>query len=1303
ALYAGALWMGGISPDQQLKLAAVTFRADGNDFWTGPLTNDGSAEIDEATCELWDRFSVVERQDAAQHRRYFDCLNDPLCDVEIEFPDGYSTPSYFYTYPAHGNTALNQDYYLSPFFDYDLDGNYDPNAGDYPWYFLSDNEVNCDERRREDPIPLFGDQTYYWIFNDKGNVHSESQGEPIGMEIRAQAFAFSSTDEINNMTFYNYVMINQGTQTLGQTYFGTWVDADVGTSVDDYVGCDVQRGLGYAYNGDAFDEPSTSSLGYGENPPAIGVDFFEGPYQDADDFDNPLTTDFSEAVDGLGIPYEGIGIGYGDGVADNERFGMRRFVYYNNGTNPINGEPTTPVHFYNYMNGIWKNNQKMAYGGDGVNPNTGANLDIEADYMFPGSTDPFNWGTGGENVDPWNEVIAGNPPGDRRFIQAAGPFTLQPGDYNNITVGVVYSENPGGGPDAALAPLRIADDKAQALFDNCFQIVSGPDAPEVTYQELDQEVILYLSNDNPLSNNYLENYIAFDPNITRLLDDGTELDSLQRSYTFQGYQIYQTASATVSPSQLSDVEVSRLVATVDVKDSVDVVVNYVLDQTMELPVPVLAANGPNEGIRHSFKITSDAFAQGDSRLVNHKTYYFIVVAYGYNNYQDYNPVLRSGQAEQYKVSRRSGTGGAIRAVAVIPHKPTVENGGTVSNAAYGDGVQLTRLEGRGNGNNDMLLTAASEREILENVYVDEVTYEAGRGPVNIQVVDPLNVPSADFELRLAPDDADIEEADTAFWQITNLTMLLDADPDNDIQAVKTSNKAINILNEELLLDWGLSITWEQYFYPNNGDFTELISSEIEFKDSSRPWFQGVPDQEGFTELNWIRAGTQESDPENEAEVVFDDLKPGAPLDETEEYEGVLGGTWAPYCLVSYTDEVTPLGATESVLMPMVAPTIEDLSGDISLNSNVSGLNNVDVVLTSDKSLWTRVPVLEMQANVDLAQDADGNDDIDPEKMRLRRHPSVDKNGLWNSSQPGYNEGEATLNGTQPIGMGWFPGYAIDLGTGERLNMAFGEDSWLGADNGKDMIWNPSSRITSNLGSTVYAGGQHWIYVFKNNQREEGNDTRMPAYDEGAYAYSALESDFSATQQRRVFRACTWVGSALVNDDFPLLPVSEGLIPNECRIKLRVNKPYAKYSPSQIDAEEYGNDQNFWNPFYTFSTRGVATQVNSNPTLVDVLDEINVVPNPYYAYSQYETSKLDNRVKITNLPEECTVTIYNISGTLVRQYRKADPLTSLDWDLKNERNIPIAGGVYIIHVEVPGAGEKVLKWFGIMRPADLDNF
>lgn len=327
-VYGGALWMGGISPDQQLKLAAVRYRNTGNDFWPGPLTNTGGAEVDPATCEQYDKFAISQRADAMRHRQYFDCQADPECDMEEQFPNGYSIPPYFFDYPAHGNVSLNQDFYLSPFLDYDGNGFYEPSAGDYPWYdFLQ--EIDCEERRREDPVPLYGDQTYYWIFNDKGNIHTESQGEPIGMEIRAQAFAFSTNDEVNNMQFYNYVVINQGTQTLTETYFAQWVDCDLGGHVDDYVGVDVRRGLGYAYNGDAFDEATSYSIGYGENPPAMGVDFFEGPYQDSDSIDNPLTDVFTDAIDSLGIPYSGIGIGYGDGIKDNERYGMRKFIYYN--------------------------------------------------------------------------------------------------------------------------------------------------------------------------------------------------------------------------------------------------------------------------------------------------------------------------------------------------------------------------------------------------------------------------------------------------------------------------------------------------------------------------------------------------------------------------------------------------------------------------------------------------------------------------------------------------------------------------------------------------------------------------------------------------------------------------------------------------------------------------------------------------------------------------------------------------------------------------------------------------------------
>ena len=45
----------------------------------------------------------------------------------------------------------------------------------------------------------------------------------------------------------------------------------------------------------------------------------------------------------------------------------------------------------------------------------------------------------------------------------------------------------------------------------------------------------------------------------------------------------------------------------------------------------------------------------------------------------------------------------------------------------------------------------------------------------------------------------------------------------------------------------------------------------------------------------------------------------------------------------------------------------------------------------------------------------------------------------------------------------------------------------------------------------------------------------------------------------------------------------------------------------------------------------------------------MVPNPYYAYSSYETTKIDTRVKITNLPERCTVNIFNMQGALVRSF------------------------------------------------------
>ena len=63
SLFAAALWIGGVDVNDQLKLAALRFGQGDpvgtanshQDFWTGPLTIDGSAAIDPESCAQYDK------------------------------------------------------------------------------------------------------------------------------------------------------------------------------------------------------------------------------------------------------------------------------------------------------------------------------------------------------------------------------------------------------------------------------------------------------------------------------------------------------------------------------------------------------------------------------------------------------------------------------------------------------------------------------------------------------------------------------------------------------------------------------------------------------------------------------------------------------------------------------------------------------------------------------------------------------------------------------------------------------------------------------------------------------------------------------------------------------------------------------------------------------------------------------------------------------------------------------------------------------------------------------------------------
>ena len=64
----------------------------------------------------------------------------------------------------------------------------------------------------------------------------------------------------------------------------------------------MQRGFGVPITMGGIDGGCQQAIG--QNSPAIGIDFFEGPYQDNDGRDNILDTDVGAAYKMEDIPYK---------------------------------------------------------------------------------------------------------------------------------------------------------------------------------------------------------------------------------------------------------------------------------------------------------------------------------------------------------------------------------------------------------------------------------------------------------------------------------------------------------------------------------------------------------------------------------------------------------------------------------------------------------------------------------------------------------------------------------------------------------------------------------------------------------------------------------------------------------------------------------------------------------------------------------------------------------------------------------------------------------------------------------------
>lgn len=208
---------------------------DSSDFRCGPIATDylNSNYLNKFGNNMW----LVYKTDIDQHIQNW---NTP----------SYVVPGVIALWPGNGDVSNGMAAQLAPYTDFNGNGIYDPENGDYP--------------------DILGDAAIYLMMNDQNN--SKFPGTPsLNMELHLMFYQYATNNPLNATTFVNVKAYNRSNQTFTDFKFNVFTDFDLGNYADDFAGTDLNRNLSYVYNGDNMDEAINGRPGFGANPPAMGL------------------------------------------------------------------------------------------------------------------------------------------------------------------------------------------------------------------------------------------------------------------------------------------------------------------------------------------------------------------------------------------------------------------------------------------------------------------------------------------------------------------------------------------------------------------------------------------------------------------------------------------------------------------------------------------------------------------------------------------------------------------------------------------------------------------------------------------------------------------------------------------------------------------------------------------------------------------------------------------------------------------------------------------------------------------------
>ncbi len=438
--------------------------------------------------------------------------------------------------------------YGAPFYDLNKNGIYEPGLG-------------------ETPGLAGADQVLWFVVNDL----SESRvlklyGSPsIGLELQITLWGYNQPDlPLGQASFRRYRIINKSGLRIDSMFVGVFSDPDIGDYANDYMGTDTVLQLGYAYNSEPFDKEFDARNMY---PPAVGYQLLQGPLVPKDG--GTALWDFKEKPGFVNLPLTSVAKNYNNYMDELPRYRYTQMKY--NWLNGFKDEGDT-VTYYPYYE------------------QTGPNAGKITKFNFSG--------------DPVSQTgdVDGPTPGDRRFLMSSGPFTMAPGD----TQEVIYALIGGVGTKYQNFNVEILKTNARYIKE------VYPHFPAITPFTLKPR----------LSASSVNGIISIDWGNDPQFTERLEADNPEGNFFFEGYKVWQLPSPEASKDE------AVMLATFDKESAPGKIYGKYLDTDYGYYLTIPYAFGTNSGIQRYFTATRDYFAE--KPFADGEKYTFAVSAYRYS-------------------------------------------------------------------------------------------------------------------------------------------------------------------------------------------------------------------------------------------------------------------------------------------------------------------------------------------------------------------------------------------------------------------------------------------------------------------------------------------------------------------------------------------------------------------------------------------------------------------------------------------------------------------------------------------------